>query len=118
MTTCTIHFADGSKCGKPAVATVKGRNGETYAECIDHAPKHVVEARKIAVARSVTLVHPVTGRKTRTTSHRSFYVVVDFGKAEGRPFVALRTDNLSTARKEQRRHGAAAAILNRAGEVV
>jgi hypothetical protein len=118
--TCTIRFADGSECGKPAVATVKGRNGEVFAECIDHAPAHVVEARKIAMARSVTLTHPVTHRKVRTTSHRSFFVVVDHGNPEGHPWVALRTDNLETARKARARKGAGtvAVIFNLAGEVV
>lgn len=42
MTTCTIgpSAVTGERCGKPAVHTFIGSDGETYAECADHV--HIV----------------------------------------------------------------------------
>jgi len=37
MKSCTVVIApEGETCGKPAVATFTGRNGEPFAECRDH----------------------------------------------------------------------------------
>lgn len=38
--TCTVRFATGL-CGKPAVTTFTGRNGEVYAECAEHTDPSV-----------------------------------------------------------------------------
>jgi hypothetical protein len=38
MTTCTIGpDSSGARCGKPAIQTFTGSNGETFAECGEHA---------------------------------------------------------------------------------
>lgn len=37
-TTCTVRVSavTGALCGKPAVATLRGRTGKVYAECAEH----------------------------------------------------------------------------------
>jgi hypothetical protein len=33
---CTVRFATGGKCGKPAVYAFKSSTGEIFAECREH----------------------------------------------------------------------------------
>lgn len=58
---CTIQFADGSKCGKPAVDVFVGRSGEKLAECADHfaGPSAPVAAPRAAIEAGdvVEVVH-------------------------------------------------------------
>ena len=35
-TTCTVRFATTGACGKPAVYTFTGMNGEHFGECAEH----------------------------------------------------------------------------------
>lgn len=34
--TCTVRSAVAGDCGKPAIYTFTGRNGEVFGECADH----------------------------------------------------------------------------------
>jgi len=70
--TCTVVTAVGGRCGAPAVTTFVGRNGETFAECVDHA----VVVPAAAPAAPATAAHP----PTRT---RRPYVLVAHGEIVG-----------------------------------
>lgn len=114
--TCTAQLAVTGLCGKPAVFTFTSRNGEVFSECVDHhnAAAWVNHTPAPAVTtKSVTLTHPITGRKVRTTSSPRFIVVVDFGNPEGHPWIARRSNDLETARKVARKHGAVAVVFDR-----
>jgi hypothetical protein len=60
--TCTVgpSAVTGERCGKPAVTTFVGRNGEIFAECADHAPASLATS---GMVESAPLAHP----PTRTT---------------------------------------------------
>jgi hypothetical protein len=73
--TCTVgpSAVTGERCGKPAVTTFTGRNGEIFAECADHAPASLATSGMVEAAPAP---HPPT-----KTTHA--YVLVRDGKIVG-----------------------------------
>lgn len=51
--TCTVgpDATTGKRCGKPAVVTFTGSNGEEFAECAEHCMAHVGRTRGTVVVR-------------------------------------------------------------------
>ncbi len=73
--TCTVgpSAVTGERCGKPAVTTFVGRNGEVFAECAEHAPANLATSGPVEAA---PLPHPPTN-----TTHA--FVLVRDGKIVG-----------------------------------
>ena len=116
--TCTAQLAVTGLCGKPAVFTFTSRNGEVFSECeahhnaaawVNHTPTPAV------TTKSVTLTHPRTGNKVRTTSGHRFLVVVDHGS---KAVLIRRSNDLATARKVARANSTAVVFDRFTREVV
>jgi hypothetical protein len=56
---CTVgpRATDGGRCGRPAVTTFTGRNGETFAECADHDMSRIVTGHGFAPGDRVAVTH-------------------------------------------------------------
>ena len=112
---CTVgpSAVTGLRCGKPAVVSFVGRDGEVFAECEDHAVAISAPA-PVSTYKRGHLVMPVTGSKLRTTRSTRYVAVVEH--VVGKPVVVRGSSSIDVVRKGLRSSGVVFDLVT--GEIV